>query len=120
MLRQTCWIRDHSSTPAARDLSQLKCGYRLADFGNTVASSHVYVERMGLDFLLGLLPYGSRWRFQRRTFHQPFQPSVVDKYRGVELQQIRSFMPWVLDSPSQTRQYVRQSVYIRSTVNVVC
>lgn len=63
---------------------------------------------MGFGFTFGIMPYGSELRAQRRVFHQEFQQSVVHKYRPRQLQQIRAFLPWVLDSPVHTRKYVRQ------------
>ena len=44
------------------------------------------------DWNLAIMPYGSRWRETRRTFHQFFNQMAVQNYRHVEEREIRAFL----------------------------
>lgn len=52
--------------------------------------------------------YSPKWRVHRKMFHQHFEPGVVDRYRPVQLQEVRKFLSWTLESPQHTRRHVRQ------------
>ena len=46
----------------------------------------------GWDFAIGVMPYGTRWRETRRTFHRFFHRMAVQKYRHVEEREVRAFL----------------------------
>lgn len=61
---------------------------------------------MAWDFSFGHMS-GQKWRDHRRIFHQYFNQIAVKKYRSVQLNEIRSLLGRILDSPAQTAQHVR-------------
>ncbi|KAH9912862.1 O-methylsterigmatocystin oxidoreductase [Epithele typhae] len=64
---------------------------------------------IGVDWLVGLLPYGDMWRKYRRAFWQYFHPNAVSAYRPVQLAVTRKFLVKLLRDPSDFKQLTRFS-----------
>ena len=65
---------------------------------------------MGLDWSLGLLPYSSQWRKQRKMFHQFFNSSAVEAYQPSQLSEVKRFLINLLDSPDRFMGHIRRYV----------
>jgi len=62
---------------------------------------------MGWDFAINFLPYGQKWRAQRRAFHQMFRADAVLKYRPVQLSKIRDLLRNFVEDPKDFREHLR-------------
>ncbi|KAI0770060.1 cytochrome P450 [Fomes fomentarius] len=58
------------------------------------------VHLTGNDWILGLIPYGQRWRSYRRAIWQYFHPDAINKY-----------YPKLLDNPEDFRKHIRFSLF---------
>ena len=56
---------------------------------------------------VGTMQYSARWRSLRRGFHQYFNQTAIEKYRSVQLNEVRSLLGRILDSPEKTTQHLR-------------
>lgn len=60
--------------------------------------------RTGWDFAVSLMPYGTRWRETRRTFHQHFnQEAVKRNHHEVITREIRLFLQRASQSNDKER-----------------
>ena len=64
--------------------------------------------RMGWNTAVGLLPYGVRWRKQKKSFHEYFQPSVVNKYQPIQRREAQAFLRRLLVTPDNFFHHIRQ------------
>ncbi|KAJ3548042.1 hypothetical protein NMY22_g1426 [Coprinellus aureogranulatus] len=55
--------------------------------------------QMGLDALLSLMPYGTRWRRQRKMFHEHFNPTVIHRYRPLMLEERFRYIQGAIEQP---------------------
>ncbi|PPQ69644.1 hypothetical protein CVT24_001217 [Panaeolus cyanescens] len=65
------------------------------------------LELMGWDINFGLLPYGQRWREDRRTFHEHFGPSAIDNHRPILLEETNQFLMLLLEKPEKFFDHIR-------------
>ncbi|PIL29427.1 cytochrome P450 [Ganoderma sinense ZZ0214-1] len=65
------------------------------------------LELTGTDSALGFLPYGPRWRRQRRTFWQHFHQDAVKEYRPTHRAVTSIFLEMLLENPSRLVQLIR-------------
>ena len=64
--------------------------------------------RMGWNTIFGFLPYGVQWRKQRKSFHEYFQPSVVNKYQPIQRREAQAFLRRLLVTPDNFFHHIRQ------------
>ncbi|OAX32334.1 cytochrome P450 [Rhizopogon vinicolor AM-OR11-026] len=57
-------------------------------------------EAFASDFNISLLPYGDRWRLQRRIFHLPFRQAAIPNYHPVQLRSARKMLFSFLQDPT--------------------
>ena len=55
--------------------------------------------RMGWDFATSLIPYGTRWRKQRRSFQEHFHINKVYKYMPIQKREVHAFLRRLLVTP---------------------
>ncbi|RPD62574.1 O-methylsterigmatocystin oxidoreductase [Lentinus tigrinus ALCF2SS1-6] len=65
------------------------------------------VRLTGIDWILGLIPYGPVWRAYRRALWQHFHPGVLPKYLPVQRAITRKFLLKLLQKPENFKQHVR-------------
>ncbi|KAF5315299.1 hypothetical protein D9619_007187 [Psilocybe cf. subviscida] len=65
------------------------------------------VDLMGWDFNLGLMPYGARWRVQRRLFQQAFKKDTSLSYRPEQTRKINDMLFGLLISPEEYRNHLK-------------
>ncbi|KAF9237851.1 cytochrome P450 [Melanogaster broomeanus] len=53
----------------------------------------------GLDFNTILMPYGERWRLQRRFFHQSFKAGSVSRFVPMQQRKAHQLLSGLLESP---------------------
>lgn len=62
---------------------------------------------MGWDFNAGLMPYGSRWRGQRRLFQQGFKRVASLAYRPEQARKVNDMLYGLLTNPAAFREHTR-------------
>jgi hypothetical protein len=68
-------------------------------------------ELVGWKHILGLSPYGDRFRRYRKNFHRAIgSRAAFDIYNSVEEIETRRFLKRVLAKPDQLQEHVRQYV----------
>ncbi|KAJ2912527.1 hypothetical protein MD484_g7884, partial [Candolleomyces efflorescens] len=65
------------------------------------------LEHMGFDAIFGLLPYGPKWRRQRRIFHQHFDSKVISRYHSAMSSASVSFAKDMLSTPERFADHTR-------------
>ncbi|TFK90538.1 O-methylsterigmatocystin oxidoreductase [Polyporus arcularius HHB13444] len=65
------------------------------------------IRLTGLDWILGLVPYGPLWRAYRRALWQHFHPGVLPRYQTVQNAITRKFLLKLMHKPEDFRQHVR-------------
>ncbi|TFK41796.1 cytochrome P450 [Crucibulum laeve] len=63
---------------------------------------------MGWEWLMALLPYGEKWREQRRLFQQHFHPSNTAVYEDTVVEYVYEFLSDILDTPQDFLTHVRR------------
>ncbi|KAH8091048.1 cytochrome P450 [Cristinia sonorae] len=94
-------------------LGSAKAAWDLLDKKSQIYSDRtqsVMVQLMNWEFGLGMIPYTSWWRANRRMFHQQFHQGVADNFRPVQRQHTREFLSWALEDPANTRKHVRRLI----------
>lgn len=102
-----------NSAKAAFDLLEKKSGV----YSDRPVS--VMYELMEWDFDFGLMPYSSRWRDHRRTFHQYFHSRVVDRYLPIQVSEARVFLRRSLDSTSEQLQQSVRLIFTAIILRIV-
>ncbi|KAI0259756.1 cytochrome P450 [Gloeopeniophorella convolvens] len=69
--------------------------------------SSIYSDRLGMDFNIGLLPYGGRWRRLRRAFHAYFHSGVAKTYRPTEMKAVHHLLRALLSTPDNVSGHLR-------------
>ncbi|EMD37506.1 hypothetical protein CERSUDRAFT_114146 [Gelatoporia subvermispora B] len=67
------------------------------------------VDLMGLDWVLGVMPYGQRWRRHRRAFHEYFNQTVVHDYRPQYLTAAHKMLKYLHDDPAEFTHWIRHA-----------
>ncbi|KAI0715645.1 O-methylsterigmatocystin oxidoreductase [Cerioporus squamosus] len=65
------------------------------------------VRLTGIDWLIGLMPYGAVWRAHRRALWQHFRPAMVHTYHPVQRTVIHMFLLDLLHKPDNLKERVR-------------
>ncbi|EPQ51330.1 cytochrome P450 [Gloeophyllum trabeum ATCC 11539] len=55
------------------------------------------------------MPYGERWRKERRTFHQHFHQGVVDRYQPTQIREARRCLNRLLADPDDFLHHLRHT-----------
>ncbi|KIJ19070.1 hypothetical protein PAXINDRAFT_128376 [Paxillus involutus ATCC 200175] len=58
-------------------------------------------EFFGLDFNSAFLPYGDKWRFHRKLFHQTFRPTAVQDMHPLLLRKAHCLAKAIVESPDE-------------------
>ncbi|KAF5327728.1 hypothetical protein D9619_004539 [Psilocybe cf. subviscida] len=65
------------------------------------------VELLGWDFAAVFMPYGARWRRQRRLFQKMFKKDMSLKYRSDQTRKVNDMLLALLDDPSGFRDHIK-------------
>ena len=65
-------------------------------------------RRIGWDWNVALMGYGSRWRQTRRIFHEHFHQGAARQYRPMQLAGARRFLARLLADPDSFVRHLRQ------------
>ncbi|KAF8549581.1 cytochrome P450 [Imleria badia] len=65
-------------------------------------------ELCGIDFNTALLPYGDRWRLQRRFFHQTLRPDAIERFLPFQHRKACQLLRQLFNTPLQFDQHVFQ------------
>lgn len=63
---------------------------------------------MRWDWDFAFLPYGPRWKHDRRIFLDFFRQGVVDQYQPVLLREAHGLLRVLLESPENFLHHIRQ------------
>ncbi|KAG1842640.1 cytochrome P450 [Suillus subalutaceus] len=66
----------------------------------------IVYEPFALDFNIGLMPYGDRWRLHRRMFHQAFCPAEMPTYHALQLRSAHKMLFSLLQDPDNYPSHV--------------
>lgn len=70
--------------------------------------------QMGYEAYMSLMRYGSRWRRQRRLFHEHYNPTAVGRLHGLILDERRVFVQGLLKDPfglmKSSRSYFTRTI----------
>ncbi|KAL7280059.1 hypothetical protein ACG7TL_006474 [Trametes sanguinea] len=69
--------------------------------------ANVVARLIGMEYIFGVLPYGKLWRRQRRDFWHHFHPTIVPKYRPIQVAHTHVFLQRLLESPSKLKAHIR-------------
>lgn len=79
--------------------------FRQHDIISLIAFRRAYST--GIDWLIGLMPYGPVWRAHRRALWQHIRPAVVPTYHPVQRTVTRMFLLDLFHEPEDLKQHVR-------------
>ncbi|KAF8524543.1 cytochrome P450 [Hysterangium stoloniferum] len=63
---------------------------------------------MGFDWSFVLMPYGDRWRRNRRMFHQHFYPGAIKAYQPLQIKHARDLLKRLQETPHDFMDHTRQ------------
>nr|VWO96834.1 N/A [Ganoderma boninense] len=64
------------------------------------------VDLLNADWVLGLMPYGQRWRYYRRALWQHFNPGAISRYQPVQVAISRLLLTRLLQDPLNFKQHI--------------
>ncbi|OAX32553.1 cytochrome P450 [Rhizopogon vinicolor AM-OR11-026] len=101
-----------NSEEIARDLFELRSTIY------TDRPQSIVYEHFSLDFNMGLLPYGDRWRLHRRILHQQFHQAAIHTYHDDLLRSIHKMLFSILQDPTNYTSHIKMftSSFILSIV----
>ncbi|KAF8132069.1 cytochrome P450 [Boletus edulis] len=62
----------------------------------------------GIDFNTALMPYGGRWRLQRRFFHQTFKAESASRFVPMQQRRIHLLAHRLLESPERVFEHIHE------------
>ncbi|KAH8980773.1 cytochrome P450 [Lactarius hatsudake] len=62
---------------------------------------------LGMDWAVGFIPYGARWRSLRRGLHAHFHPVAAKAYRPLEQHAVHRLLRNLLQAPESFSQHLR-------------
>lgn len=68
--------------------------------------------RCGLDWNIGLLPYGREWRDSRKVFGQELGVNAVKKYRSIQTQETHKLLARILRSPERFWDHSHRYIHV--------
>jgi cytochrome P450 len=63
---------------------------------------------MEWDWNSGLMPYGERWRTQRRHLHRAFHPGAVSAHFPAQAAKVGELVIHLRDKPGEFRTHIKQ------------
>jgi cytochrome P450 len=75
--------------------------------------------RMGFDWTISLMPFGTFWQDHRRLFHREMNPDAVKRFRPHEQKAVHEFLHHLLDRPEAFVQHIRLFV-LSPSVRILC
>ncbi|THH14927.1 hypothetical protein EW146_g5475 [Bondarzewia mesenterica] len=69
--------------------------------------SSIYSDSLRLDWALGFVSYGQRWRDMRKAFHQYFHPTATLQYHPIEERATVELLQRLLDTPEDFIEHLR-------------
>ena len=66
------------------------------------------LRRMGWEFSMPLVPYGTRWRKQRKSFQEHFHANEVHKYVPIQRREVHAFLRRLLVTPEDFLDHIHQ------------
>ncbi|KAG0706386.1 cytochrome P450 [Suillus ampliporus] len=78
----------------------------------------IIYEPFASDFNMGLMPYGDRWRLQRRMLHQAFRQVEIPTYHAVQLRCAHKMLFSFLQDPGNYANHL-QMFNISSVMSIV-
>ncbi|KAF5315497.1 hypothetical protein D9619_007172 [Psilocybe cf. subviscida] len=69
--------------------------------------SYTIADLMGWDFNAAIMPYGRRWRRQRRLFQQMFRKAASLTYRPEQTRKVNDMLDGLLTTPEDFRDHVQ-------------
>ncbi|TFK28471.1 cytochrome P450 [Coprinopsis marcescibilis] len=67
-------------------------------------------DLMGWGWVMSILPYGPRWKAQRKLFQQHFHPSKTATHQPYEQEQVHKLLERLLETPQDFLVHVRHIV----------
>ena len=64
--------------------------------------------RMGSDFATSLMPYGTRWKKQRRLLHEYFHANELYKYMPIQRREAHTVLRRLLVTPEDFLDHIHQ------------
>ena len=64
--------------------------------------------RMGWNFATFVVPYGTQWRKQRKSFHEYFHANEVHKYVPIQRREVHTFLRRLLVTPEDFLDHIYQ------------
>ena len=64
-------------------------------------------DRIGQDFALGLMEYGTWWRRHRRAFWEHFTLAAVERYQPMQRTSALKFARRLLEDPTSLNEHIR-------------
>lgn len=65
-------------------------------------------NRVGLGSTMPFLPYGDRWRQQRRLLQRHFDPQYMQRVRSIQQHQVELLLQSLLQSPESFMSLVKE------------
>ncbi|KIJ38757.1 hypothetical protein M422DRAFT_33150, partial [Sphaerobolus stellatus SS14] len=114
----TRWAKEHGDLVYIKVLRQpivfvnsMTIAYELFERRSSIYSDRfdfpMLGELMGFDWNFVIMRYGDRWRRHRRSFHQRFNPGAILEYMPLQLNQTRSLLLRLRESPDDFLAHIR-------------
>ncbi|KAH9019123.1 cytochrome P450 [Lactarius pseudohatsudake] len=92
-------------------LNSIKAANELLEKRSSIYSDrpHLVVlqELFGMDYHIGLVPYGPAWRHSRREFQANLRPADLEEYQPLEQQAVHRLLRNLLSTPDNFMQHFR-------------
>ncbi|KAF9038146.1 cytochrome P450 [Panaeolus papilionaceus] len=75
------------------------------------------VDLMGWGFSVAFSCYGTWWKKQRRAFHGHFNPTAVQRYRYIQIEETRNFLRLLLATPDDFIRHIRH-VFVATILRI--
>ncbi|KAI0053497.1 cytochrome P450 [Auriscalpium vulgare] len=83
-------------------------GSHLVVVNSAKAANDLFEKRsLKLDWILGFLPYGQKWRNYRKAFHEHFNPTTVHQYKPLEVKSAHQLLFSILTAPESFMDSIR-------------
>ncbi|KAF8195380.1 cytochrome P450 [Pholiota molesta] len=67
----------------------------------------IMTDLMGWNFHTQLMAYGPGWRGHRKLYQQCFRPQTALSYRPIQIQKVRKFLNYLLNTPDEFRAHCK-------------
>lgn len=113
------WAKDFGSDVIHTDV----LGTHLIILNSAKAANELFVKRsslysdrprmlalnviLKLDWVLGFIPYGQKWRDIRKAFHGHFHPTATLQYQPMEIKATHELLRRLVDNPADFVEHLR-------------